>query len=1607
MLLFGVTNPTALLGKAEATISWGLDVVAFAESSHTQVASRVIRSSFRKFGWKALLGHAVRDKFATKTGAASFRGLSKGVALASKWPCYDVVPGYIPSEVWQGGRLHLGCVHVGQMPIHVLTIYLMPNAAPGSFRFEINNAVLDWAAQVCRSLVGPVLLCGDFNAPLTRWPVVRGMLERGWVDLGLLQAEVEGCEPQPTCLGAARHTFQLANRALVQFWRKTYVLSAPDLDKHDVLVSEFDIPLKIPRVPKWVLPKTFLDGPVDKIVLDRTLNNSHTSTQDAVHGALGRSDVAEALSIWSKAQEEGFMKAACHCDGDHRELSKKYLGRCQVQEPKQVQLALPRCKTGRPGDYRPPYLIASTHVRQLVKQTRRLQRMWHILAHRQGPLLDDVVNLWNGVTSATGFGKPFAKWCISQIGWFPFQFPDASMIFEIYQAVKDFTDEASRKAWAMKREAFATEIEVSCAQKGSSLPCRLIKEETQPSVTEMTVERKFALSPQAWMPQGKSWVKIRNTDNFKVGDVLKGEGFTVSVLEIRGESVRLDRLMSRREAAEVALTKVEVSPQIWTGHFMKEWDAFWNRDHEEGLPEGMDRYLNMVPQLPSFELETITGDVLHEAIRGLKTISMRGCDGWAYGELKLLPVQSLDTLACIFRAIENGAPWPPSLRQWFLVLLRKDDSPVPQWNQIRPISVAAGLYRLWARLRAKEILRVLSTRATGLIKPNLPTTAIWGMLSDYLDWAVGKRAKPAGIVLDIVKAFNCLHRELLGRLFVKTGVPLWLWQCWENALASMTRRVQVDGYHFQANLSSTGIPEGDPLSVGGMWAYSYMFGEVVKQLSGGDLRIVCPVTYADNWEVWGARLQPIVDLLDPLAVFLRTCRLPVSVDKCWGWSLDPQGRRILRRCHFDDRPLPVVLAAKCLGADVAYSFQIAAGTRNKRVRSGGLRLVRLAGLPMGFHRRASVVRLSVWKQALHGAATSCVPRTVFKKLRSKLCRGLRIDRSGRSPWLVGSMLTVDPIDPEFEVLMDRIRLCRQLAHSVPEWRRMLPDLWLGGPGRYKGVTKRMLRQLEGLGWLSNGDGTFSDAYGRKFDMEKTSFVHVKRVLKSTWLDKVADNCSHRKGLEELCTLDNLNLRHFRGLDQSEAGLVRQSIVGAHITCDAKGHFVGSKECPLCGCPHDSRVHRFLECIGTEDLRVKWNIPGALRSFPAFSVTHGLFPEIDHVRIFQGALDAIQVEGVPRRNRLDHVTVFTDGSCLHPRHADLRVSAGAVIIAGSSGPTRLWSGLVLGQQGVFRGELLAGAVAVGAFHHVTVFSDCWAFVRKATRLLDRRANGLAVTLPKSHRDLWEMFWANVTSASGPVVIRWTPAHRKVEQLSGDEKWKALHNQFADVQAKQACADFVERCPAYVELVEDYFRREGVARNILKFHAQVAYRFVKPQASEHASDKDLDNLATLDGDGQGLVLPVGNFDDSFCPRYFGLVDRFFREATWAPASGNGILTDTSYLELYLMCTWAVGVLPPVYIGDRWQLVDEGRAAAASDLDGLRLFRTWRKVFDKWQLAVGSPLVKVGHCRSLGELGLKVSGAGVEGRFSHPLASVHEVGRACGGATTLGGLSVPFLY
>ena len=402
--------------------------------------------------------------------------------------------------------------------------------------------------------------------------------------------------------------------------------------------------------------------------------------------------------------------------------------------------------------------------------------------------------------------------------------------------------------------------------------------------------------------------------------------------EIRDDAVRVDQLILRRTASNLKSSQVVVDPVIWIKDVLDNWSTFWNRDDSEAFPDGMDRYLNWLPQHEKLRMEAMTGKALQDTIKEMKSVSMRGCDGWAYAELKCLPICSLRILARIFAAIESGSPWPTTMVQWFVILLKKDESPTPSWKAVRSISVAAGLYRVWARFRARELLKGLAGRAVGLVRPNLATPMIWGFISDYLDYASGQAGRPAGLVLDIVKTFNSLHRGVLFRILLKFGVPTWMCDAWNDALNRMIRRVQINKCHYNACGASTGIPEGDPISVVGMFGFSYLFSIVIDNLSNFRRDQVLPATYADNWEILCASLRPLLQLLPGIDEFLQTCRLPVAVDKCWGWSLHPADRKVLRT-----------------------------QTRNSRVRTGGKRLVRLAGLPLSFWHRVAVVRKSIWK----------------------------------------------------------------------------------------------------------------------------------------------------------------------------------------------------------------------------------------------------------------------------------------------------------------------------------------------------------------------------------------------------------------------------------------------------------------------------------------------------------------------------------------------------------------------------------------------------------------------------------------------------------------------
>ena len=233
-----------------------------------------------------------------------------------------------------------------------------------------------------------------------------------------------------------------------------------------------------------------------------------------------------------------------------------------------------------------------------------------------------------------------------------------------------------------------------------------------------------------------------------------------------------------------------------------------------------------------------------------------------------------------------------------------------------------------------------------------------------------------------------------------------------------------------------------------------------------------------------------------------------------------------------------------------------------------------------------------------------------------------------------------------------------------------------------------------------------------------------------------------------------------------------------------------------------------------------------------------------------------------------------------------------------------------------------------------------------------------------------------------------------------------NDKADSAAKAVLQSFVDRCGAYRQYVVAYHQRETDARRLASLHAAMAFRAVAHSQPANTSDfVPLEEIAfSLDHPVQ-LELPEG--DCNFCHSgYITKLCDYFREVQWSPSSGNGLLRDTSWVELFVLSTRGLGVLPPIWTGTKWALFGEDDVATVCNIEFLPLFRVWRKAVSVIGVRELFSDQLVARCSSCVELGFAFRAAGVLGHFSHPNSTSSEVCYLARGATSLGSVRVPLL-
>ena len=646
------------------------------------------------------------------------------------------------------------------------------------------------------------------------------------------------------------------------------------------------------------------------------------------------------------------------------------------------------------------------------------------------------------------------------------------------------------------------------------------------------------------------------------------------------------------------------------------------------------------------------------ALRTARKHTMRGSDGWSVQELCWLSDDFTSLLLDIFQAAETFQVWPQQLASWVLVLLRKTDDVTPTWSLVRPITIAGVCYRIWSRVRTAQLMVHAKAISKPLVSPCLSTRAIWTFLGDLISCKASARQPLAGLVLDITKCFNMLDRHLLRALMLPFGFPEVVVDAWMAMLSQLTRTVLIDGAVFGHSTSCVGIPEGDPLSVVGVFVFAKAFDHFVQQGPAN----VLGVTYADNWELVARSARELCHALPVIEEFLGLCQLLVSPSKCWFWATDLAGRRRLRSSSFLGQSVPVTLQARELGADISYCRRKGAKVGNGRVTTGLVRMHGLHGLPCTVARKTRLLLSGVMPHALHAAEMSAAPKSVLQRLRSGAAYAIDSRPKGAPPCLACLLSSYRCVDPEFILVLNRVQLFRQVTQELPELSQFFLDA-LARPSSCSGPSRLLLKALDFLGWFLVGEGTFMDGVGRIFHVCLTPFSHISAHLLSTWTDKVASQVRHRKYLSELNNVC-VPLSQCTGhLLPFEKALVRQQQVGAFFSGEFTKHFdSNAASCRYCGDP-DSRLHRLRYCPRTAVWRSCF--PALMRQWdviPEYQTAFGIFSEPLGLREWQASLDTLSLPVVTRSDSSE-ISVFYTGACLFPRQV-----YSDCIMCGYSGPS---------------------------------------------------------------------------------------------------------------------------------------------------------------------------------------------------------------------------------------------------------------------------------------------------------------------------------------------------
>lgn len=1415
---FLVTNPTAILHKAETLASLQADVCLLAETSATKLVQISETKAFRNLGYRSLWGMPVPTQLVQHRECDGYRGMATGVSCHSKFP--GQLTRHEPTDTWEVAGRFVHCfLKLGQLEIQVAVIYGFPSCQAQSR--ARTNCLLQYAVDRLRRNHLPFIIAGDFNHHPSTLETYEMLQHGGCATVEDWYTRRHGIPLPATFTNTTRNDVAILSPEIFGMLSDVTVNQDHLIAGHNPLLFTLTCSGQSPTRTVWPLPHSWLQLEPSSTDIDQFFNWDSNCLE-----------TGQELLQWSRAVEAAVDEALLHSSTDavkRKGLPSNFRGRCEDIQPKTMPLT--RLITpGRHDDFHPDVDQPTVLIRNLTAQVRRIASLTRRVSCGKHQAMHELQTEWNCVLKAKGCKSHFWDWLLAMPELYPVPLtvPSHSFLHDLRQLlehhVKSLVYDHNKRRTQLA--TFMRERDVKCYGKKQAY--QSVREASPGLMDQLQFEIQTPVQVIEPLQHGLITVAFPPDASFDPAFSCTLNGATADTVSY--DSHRLELMLHDADVdmqLPVVLAQMVhmMEPQQVATRLNDYWLRFWDQDRDV-TNSHWDEFLNMLDSFPPQQPIPNTTATLEDwcwAVSHLKKTTARGICGWGAGELQALPRSCIQALKEAFdHLMPQGLP-AYMMRARVIALSKKPGCFEP--GAVRPITILSLLYRLWSKTATRGIFRcwgdLFPPEVTGFLPRRSPTNMLYA-LQTQLEQAIGRNhvIELGGLTLDLQKAFNNIPRVPCRDLLLRLGVDPMLVHCWFVSLERMTRSWQIQGQLYEMPLTTCGVPEGDQWSVLCMLSINRLLVHVLKQ----NHATVSSHLFADNWSFHSGVPEDHQPLVEQLQQFTSLLHIPIDWNKTFCWATSQGHRHAWQtvRNNLDfAHDLCQVSNARDLGIIMHFRCRMTRGTQSERHQQALQRLTKLQHQQFDYKTKAEIIQSAVLPKALFGTHAYAVGATFFEELRTGIKYALLGEKKNAQPYLTLMLLTQNLQDPEQYAIIQALLHARDYVHHVDEDTEQsfysLVATTNRAPHTIMGPAGALQFYLAKIDWQLTRQGNLLIAAFFQLHLKHANWQDIVDAVQQSWLEHVAVQVSSRKGCRHMPVIDRRStVSVFESLEASEKHAVALQLCGAPMTGEQKSKFSdGTETCIFCSEP-DTKEHQLLHCSATESMRLQHR--DVCDKLEEHGNIHILQPAVfqhehfEHIRTVQFALPEADLQIPPLGPG-----IFTDGSCQLPHSVNHRWAAYSVvcpmstledIVADVHLPlehilnrhfTVAGVALLSGQQTIPRAELAAVVQSHEAQllhqHEATVFTDS-AYVLKCYAMLQTTRRAASFHRVKNF-DLLTRWHTLLWTQQRRTPTEKVKAHQTLMADTHYDTWLRIGNAIADLVAKKAAMNLM---PSYVQQLQ---------------------------------------------------------------------------------------------------------------------------------------------------------------------------------------------------------------